>query len=43
MVAHIGLRIHKLLYEEIGNIIAENYQPENVTKTKPTIINVSLL
>ena len=23
MVAHSGLRIHELLYEEIGNIIAE--------------------
>ena len=23
MVAHLGLRTHKLLYEEIGNIIAE--------------------
>ena len=35
MVAHLGLRTHELLYEEIGNIIAEFYQPEtnqNVTK-----------
>ena len=23
MVAHLGLRTHELLYEEIGNIIAE--------------------
>ena len=24
MVAHLGLRIHELLYEENGNVIAEN-------------------
>ena len=23
MVAHLGLRTHELLYEEIGNVIAE--------------------
>ena len=35
MVAHLGMRIHELLYDEVSNIIAENYKPEkkqNVTK-----------
>ena len=35
VVAHLGLRTHELFYEEIGNIIAEIFQPErkqHVTK-----------
>ena len=45
MVPHIGLRTHELLYEEIGNIVAEIYQPErkqNVMNRKPTILKISL-
>ena len=32
MVAHVGLRTHEVLYEEISNIIAEILQPKRKAK-----------
>ena len=39
MVAHLGFRTTELLYEEIGNIIAEIL----LDWEKATILNISLL